>query len=113
MQRKSCDSARARASSAGSGRISSGCTARLGVAPPTAKATTMKARRRNDAMPLLRRLQGRPAPCGLGGADAQAPIGKRQGAAERHHDAAEPDQQYERLVIEPHRDRAVRGSLAE
>src|SRR3954447_13685196 len=107
MQRSSWLSARARDSSAGSFRISSGWTAKAGTLSESASATT---RRRRTA--LLRRLQ-RGFPRGLRRTDTQPPVGKRQRATEHHDNAAEPDQQHQRLVIEPDRDRAVGGDIAE
>ena len=35
-------------------------------------------------------------------ADAQAPVGQRERAADEHHHGAEPDQLHQRLALEPH-----------
>ena len=53
-------------------------------------------------MVTLRRLRQRARagfrPCGH--AEAKAPVGERQAAAERHGGAAEPDQRHQRLPVE-------------
>ena len=41
----------------------------------------------------------------------QTPVGQGQRAPEHHDDAAEPDQQHQRLVVEPHRNRAIRANI--
>src|ERR1700732_2175599 len=109
MHRNSRDKSRARASFAVSDMISSGWTARAGEPPSTTIANRQK---RILFKGSLRRLQPADRFCRFRRADTQPPIRQRQQAAERHQHRAEPDQQYQRLVVDPHRDRAVTGDLA-
>src|SRR6266511_2988616 len=115
MQRRSRDSVRARVSSAASDRISSGWTARAGVEarPHPIRNAANKRRVREYAILSFRRLERGAGFGGLRRADAQAAVGERERAAQNHHQRAEPDQQHQRLVIEPDRDRAVRVLVAE
>src|SRR3978361_2092715 len=95
MQRSPRDNTRARVSSAGSCSTSSGCTAKTGDATSDDVANSTS---RNRSEPS-RRIVTPPA--------ATPP------AAIPHPRGPEPDQQDERLVIDPPRDRAVRIGIAE
>src|SRR5436305_8719964 len=115
MQRRSRDSARARASSAGSDSTSSGCTANAGRMKPDTMQTSATNRAviagamRNLAiisatrMRLLGRLQNGAALRPLRRADAPAPVRQPEAAGHDPHEGAEPDEQHQRLVIELHR----------
>src|SRR5262245_58135726 len=109
MQRSSLDSARARASSAGSEMISSGSTA---IAVDIVKSVS-SAMTRRCLIDLLRRQECGLAPRRLGRPHAQTSIRERQRTADHHHYGAEPDEQHQRLVIEPHGERAVWIWIAE
>ena len=109
-QRRPDEISRARRSSTGSFSTSSGCTAWAAPkANRSAAIASSEAHRPHSAG------TGRPeaAAAFAGARDAHAAIGERQRAAGRHHDGAEPDQQDQRLVIEPHAERAVGLDLAE
>src|SRR5215813_12841838 len=67
---------------------------------------------RQNAWVLLRRLQHSLAPGRLWRPDAQPPVREREPPANHHHNRAQPDQQHQRLVIEPHRDRTIRIGFA-
>src|SRR5690606_29405451 len=111
MQRSSADSARARASSAGSDSLSPG--SRAEAAPVRLKQKTSRSSARRTGLPrLLGRLRRDPARRAWR-ADAQTAVAQRDEAAERHDDRAEPDQRDERLPVDAHRRLAIGGKIAE
>src|SRR5262245_27214450 len=111
MQRSSLESVRARPSSAESGRISSGCTARACCG--TVSSVNAIRIEQEKRIGLLRRLHHSLAPGRLRRANAQPPVREREPPAYHHYHRAKPDQQHQRLVIEPHRERTIRIELAE
>ncbi len=111
-QRNSCDNARARASNAGSDSTSSGCTAKPGAVAIMIRHSTM-AHRRFMLFCRLHPQGGRLRLRRLGRANTQSAIGQGQRAAKEHHHRTKPDQQHQRLVINPHRHRSVSAGIAE
>src|SRR6185295_15856630 len=138
-QRSSCEIPRARASSAASLSFSPGSTAWTGErAMKMAASATAKWRMANGQWRIagareatrhspfairpfpriasLRRRRRRhrvPARAAPGRADPQAAVEKGEGAAERHHHGAEPDQPDQRMEIGAHDEGAVGQCIAE
>src|SRR5580704_652549 len=102
MQRKSLDSARARASKAGSDSISPGSTAQSLVGANSA-ISSISACRYFTALTPRPAARFWPSPAAA----------RRHAAAEKHDDGAEPDHQHMRLEEQPHRHGAVRIRVAE
>ena len=91
------------------------------AAPPApgaiSAATTARNRQRFASPPSARVTPPAASPAcfcaGLGAPTRSRRSDSDSSAAEHHHHRAEPDQQHQRLVIEPHRDRAVGIGIAE
>src|SRR5262249_33248139 len=112
MHRSSRDSARARASNAGSFSISSGWTANAACAANSANPANTNRHRRMTGSLRRRKRRGFNS-SGLGCADTQTPVRDRQSPTEKHNDATEPDHQHQGLVIEADGDRTVGVYFAE
>src|SRR5690348_1304642 len=94
-QRSPSEMERARDSSAGSDRISSGWTARSGAIASKKKSSAAP----NRFIASLRRNRLKPARC-LRSPYPEATVAERHEAAEEHHEGADPDQRDERIEVD-------------